>query len=597
VANVINLFGEAGKERVCLSGFWRFKTDPEERGEDDHWYTSSVEDWDILYVPGNWNEQVPGYTWYMGTAWYARPFRVPNGWLGKAIWICFDAVIYGAKVWVNQVPLGEHEGGFTPFRLRAEGVVKTDKLNWVVVKVDNTLSLETIPPGEGMRTRKETKFDFFHYGGIHRAVYLEAAPRTYIADQTVRTRLEKDKGIITVSAVLANDRDEPVEASLSEELCDRSRAVVAAGRKNVTLEGHSEQSVQISLEVEKPRLWCFEDPYLYVLRSGLEATQELDVAEEIRVGIRSIEVKGHRILLNGRPVLFKGASHHEEFPVLGRAINGAVIRRDYAAMQTIGANSLRTVHYPYSKDYINMADELGILVTLEIPARGLDSEIMENPKVLPKVKQELEEAISTYKNHPSVWMWSLGNGPKCKDREGAKSFFGDLYRYAKDLDPTRPVTVENPRENGREEVFKIADVLTLHLYHGWKDHFGDIDGGLQETERILDKLHERYPEKPIIITEFGAAAIPGFHADPPEMWTEEYQAEFHRKYIKMILEKSKSYLSGGQIWALCDIRTPQCLHRMMLNRKGIFTRTREPKAAAKVVQQLYASVGNYIQES
>jgi beta-glucuronidase len=282
------------------------------------------------------------------------------------------------------------------------------------------------------------------------------------------------------------------------------------------------------------------------------------------------------LLLNGQPVHLKGFGRHEDFPVVGRGYLPAVILKDYALMQWMGANSFRTSHYPYSEQMLDLADRLGFLVIDETPAVGLyfRSDGLEERRAL--CRQYLQELVRRDRNHPSVIMWSLANEPHSASPQ-ARPFFEELYQAAHALDPTRPVTLVSFL-GADEQAFEFCDVVCLNRYQGWYSHGGNLDEALPLLSAELDALHAKFP-KPLILTEFGADAIPGQHAQPPEMFSEEYQAELLVRTLQLL--RQKSYVVGEHIWNLCDFKTSQGITRPgAINHKGIFTRDRRPKLAA-----------------
>jgi beta-glucuronidase len=232
---------------------------------------------------------------------------------------------------------------------------------------------------------------------------------------------------------------------------------------------------------------------------------------------------------------------------------------------------------------MELADRLGFLVIDETPAVGLyfRQESLERLRTL--CRQYVQELIGRDKNHPCVMMWSLANEPH-SERPEAKPFFQELYDLAKALDPTRPVTVVSFL-GAAEEAFEFCDVVCLNRYLGWYTEPGRIEDGCIKLSAELDALHQRYP-KPLILAEFGADTIPGCHAQPPEMFSEEYQVEFLTRYIEVL--NSKPYVVGQHVWNLCDFKTCQGIRRMGgINYKGVFTRDRRPKMAAHRLRQLW----------
>jgi beta-glucuronidase len=337
------------------------------------------------------------------------------------------------------------------------------------------------------------------------------------------------------------------------------------------------------LDVPEAAFWSQSNPNLYNLTVEYLRDGEVCDSYRLKIGIRTIKVDGDRLLLNGQPVYLKGFGRHEDFPVVGRGYLPALIVKDYALMDWIGANSFRTSHYPYSEQMLDLADRLGFLVIDETPAVGLyfRKDGLEKRQAL--CRQYVRELVKRDRNHPSVIIWSLANEPHSTQPE-ARPFFEQLYRQTKALDPTRPVSLVSFLGSS-EQTFEFCDLVCLNRYHGWYSQGGTLDEGLALLSAELDELHVKFG-KPIILTEFGADAIPGQHAQPPEMFSEEYQAELLVRTIELL--RQKPYMLGEHIWNLCDFKTSQGVMRAgAFNYKGVFTRDRRPKLAAHRIRELW----------
>jgi len=565
------------RQHIDLSGFWDLRFDPDGQGEEAGWHKGFTSGRPVA-VPASWNDQFEDWRDYLGPAWYQTRFGTPWGWDQQRITLRFASVNYLADVWLNGVRLGQHEGGHLPFEFDVTPHVRPEG-NLLVVRVEGELAPDRVPPGnvppDPLDTFPSTSypsasFDFFPFCGIHRPVLLYATSHDAIADLTVVTEIEGGEGLVRIRL-------------------DRIGGEAAMAR--FTLRGHgTEISVKVSaleeaiLKVSGAALWSPDSPNLYDLTADIIRDGEVFDRYTLPIGIRAIAVDGDALLLNGQPVMLTGFGRHEDFPVTGRGLVPAVIVKDYALMKWVGANSFRTTHYPYSEQMMDLADRLGFLVIDETPAVGLffHEDGLERRLVL--CRQYTEEMIARDKNHPSVIMWSVANEPH-STRPAAKPFFRNLYDLAKSLDPTRPVTVVSAVGIG-EEAFEFCDVMCLNRYFGWYTKGGRLDEGCELLSAELDVLHEKYP-KPLLLTEFGADTIPGHHAQPPEMFSEEYQAEMLTRYIKVL--NSKSYAVGQHVWNLCDFKTGQAVFRMGgMNLKGVFTRDRRPKLAAHRLRELWS---------
>lgn len=573
------------RPRIDLSGFWRFKIDRDKVGEKEGWF-KGFESNDLVYVPSSWNEQNPEWDQYTGVAWYQRDFYVDKGLEGKTAWIVFKGAGYIAKVWVNEEYLGEHEGSFTSFKLKINKV-RFGGFNKIVVEIDNTPSIWAIPPAREINV---TAFDFFHYGGIHRPVYVEFTDVCYTKDLTVVT---KSDGYLRSSIDI--ECFKPVDLRIA--LMDRglSKVIYEEIVKNI-----KPGTYVFEKKIEGVKPWTPEEPNLYNLVVDLYVDDVVRDSVYERIGFRDVVVRDGKIYLNGKPVYLKGFGRHEDYPVTGKYVPGAVLVRDFYLMKKIGANSFRTSHYPYSDEHLDLADEIGFMVILEPPLcfSGLDRiaskdeivKMVTSEDYLAKVRKVVEEMVKQHKNRPSVIMYSVMNEPPSDIPEFAE-FIKKVIEIFRSLDPTRPLTFASHRSI-RDLAFGYVDVISLNYYRGWYSEWGDIDRGIESMLRELEEIHRKYPDKPIIISEFGADAVFGLHSDPPQMWSEEYQAEFLRKYIETLTKKN--YVVGLHIWNFADFRTPQNPGRTILNRKGVFTRDRQPKLSAHIVKELFNKIPTYI---
>lgn len=560
------------RQVIDLSGFWDFCfASPNEN------FSNGFSAQHHIAVPASWNELFTDALNNLGPVWYQTHFFVPWGWENKRIFLRFNSVNYLASVWLNGALLGEHEGGHLPFVFDLTDRVDTSDENRLIVRVDGNLSPNHVPPGNVPITPADTfnqsqypdaNFDFFPYCGIQRPVLLYATEQHGIEDITVVTDIRQRMGLLTVQAKL------PDPLNCVMELTGHG----FEAKTRLDSEGLGQ------IEIPDAALWGIGQPNLYDLSLKKYAGDTIVDQYTLRTGIRTIQVEGHQLLLNKEPIYLKGFGRHEDFPVNGRGYNPAVITKDYALMQWMGANSYRTTHYPYSEQQLDMADQMGILVIDEIPAVGLHFHEEGLEKRLALCEQQLRELVARDKNHPSVVMWSLANEPH-SHREGHQAFFETLYTLTKSLDSTRPITLVSYIGVG-ETSFEFLDVVCINRYYGWYAAMGRIEDGVKALGEELDQLYEHF-QKPIIVSEFGADAVAGIHTLPAEMFSEEYQAQFIEAYIRLL--RTRPYVVGEHVWNLCDFKTPQSVRRVGgVNYKGVFTRDRQPKLAAFKLRDLWA---------
>lgn len=571
----------AFRQVISLDGFWDFLPDPEEKGRAQGW-PKGIESRQPIAVPGSWNDQLEDIRDYIGTAWYQTRFEVPEGFAAnRQVWLRFGSVNYLAEVWLNGERLGEHEGGHLPFQFEVSEKLRAENL--VVVRVDGQLAPDRVPPGRVPGDPKDTfsndqypptTYDFFPFAGIHRSVLLYSTPRQALADLTVRTTISGTEGRVRVGVTAPVEGSAAVRLTLSGHGNPlHSEAPLANGRADV------------EIRLANAALWAPEHPNLYRLTAELLRGGQAVDRYSLSVGIRTVEIRGDSLLLNGKPVYLKGFGRHEDFPVAGRGIMPPAITKDCSLMRWTGANSFRTSHYPYSEQMMDVADRLGILVIDEIPAVGLYFAGQGLEKRSDLCRRFMRELVARDKNHPSVIMWSVANEPH-STRPPAKPFFRGMYDLTKSLDDTRPVTLVN-LAGVWDEAWEFVDVVCINRYYGWYSEAGRLAEGVARLSAELDKLHGTF-HKPVIVTEFGADAIAGHHAQPPEMFSEEYQAELIARYHDLF--QSKPYVIGEHVWNLCDFKTGQGVHRAgALNLKGVFTRDRRPKLAAHTLKKLWGA--------
>lgn len=588
---VLNSF----RSTIDLSGFWRFRPDPDDIGEQENWFNACESSLEIA-VPGSWNEQLEeaGLLHYVGAAWYFTEVRLPEEVLSKYLEIRVGSADYHATVWVNGCRLGENHLGFLPFAFPLGEAVGSGGHLRIAIRVDNTLSGDTIPQGisseqyelEG-RMREETyppaRFDFSPFGGIHRPVAIVVTPHRRIERISVSTHLAGENGLVGVDVVATNGGETEIQLTLE----GNGVAVSVMARRNGT------GTLSAELAVPHCRFWSPGDPFLYSLTARLVEREQVLDEYTLPVGIREVRVEGDRLLLNGEPVYLQGFGKHEDAFAVGKGLHLPLMVKDFQLMKWIGANSFRTSHYPYAEENMFFADRHGILVIDELPAVSLDFRYVSDTTYRNHM-EFVRRLFARDGNHPSVIMWALGNEPNLVGENGysngaGRAYWKDIFAEARRIDPDRPMVVPNCLRAGiGDPALEFSDILCLNRYYGWYEYPGRLDKAMAALAVELDQMHARYG-KPVMMTEFGADTIPGLHAVADQMFTEEYQDSLLRSYIAVI--RSKQYTIGEHVWNFADFRTPQNLRRVMLNMKGVFTRTRSPKMAAHALRKIWTNGG------
>lgn len=588
------------RRAVSLDGIWRFRFDTEGRGLEDGWQNGLPESM-AMPVPSSFADLFTDKDSreYCGDFWYEREFFVPEEWRGREIVLRFGAVAHRARVFVNGVETGGHVGGFLPFETAVGEAVRWGESNRLCVLANNELSEVTLPCGKtGTRPdgRKfaQPYFDFFNYAGVQRPVKLLALPRERILDYDVVCRLGANETAFVDYAVTARG-----EHAVSVSLLDGEGRTVAES-----------QGAQGTLTVENARLWRVRDAYLY--RIVLRLTDGETVLDEYtdRIGIRSFEIRESKFLLNGEPVYLKGFGRHEDSDIRGRGLDLPTVKRDFELMKWAGANCFRTSHYPYAEELYCLADEEGFLIIDEVPAVGMFESLMNavdaaggakeqrhwfeketTPQLLEHHKACVSEMIQRDKNHPSVIAWSLFNEPETT-HESAVPYFEEVFALARELDPQkRPCTFALIGGSTPEtcKCWQLSDFLSLNRYYGWYLLNGYQAPMAEAALRAeLEGWGTLRGERPVIFTEYGADTDAGLHKLPSVMWSQEYQEEFlelcHRVF------DSFAFVQGELVWNFADFQTAEGIIRLDGNKKGVFTRQRQPKDAAYLLRRRWQAI-------
>jgi len=561
---------------TSLDGLWDFRFE---------WPEDSTAGWEIDFkaekrvpVPCSFNDLFTTYSErnHWGPVWYRSAVRIPESWRSQRIVLRVGAASYRADVWINGHHLGSHETGHTPFEFEVGPHLHPGE-NTIVLRVDTRLTPDTVPPGELLmpgtqihmgNNKPPGNFDFFPYGGIHRPVVLYTTPPDFLRSILVDTTVSNGKAEAVFRIEYGGQAD-AVRIEIEETgECTEASLSLESARSAVTMVG--------------PRLWCPEDPALYHARVQLVREGRVIDTYRQRFGIRTVELRGGEFLLNGKPFYFRGFGRHEDFPLSGRGHNPAANVRDFELMRWIGANSFRTSHYPYSEEQLDMADEQGILVISESPAVGIVPDLATEKTLATHCAVQREYMLRDH-NHPSVVMWSVANEP-LSSQASARAYFEKVVRTARETDCSRPVTMVTC--NTLQDVcLDLLDVVCVNAYPGWYGGGDPFSSSVTGFADYLAKVHGYSGGRPVLVTEFGADSVAGFHMLPSELWTEDYQAELLERVIAEI--RKSPFAIGEHVWAMCDFRTGQNDRRALGNRKGVFTRDRQPKAAAHALRRLW----------
>jgi len=570
-----------GRKILSLNGRWNYIIDPYEMGYYDYRHdpfdqsasgkggfyddrkgkdkTELIEyNFDLsptLKVPADWNSQADKLEFYEGSIWYRQKFSIsPQS--GKKYLLYFGAVNYEAHVYLNGKKVGTHKGGFTPFHFDVSQMLNNGE-NTVVVKADNTRKQDEIPT---------INTDWWNYGGITRDVYVAELPETYIADykiQLAKGDLKKIEGFVKLEGPARNQ-----EVTIS---------IPGAGISRTVRPG-ADGSASFSIPVKKLEYWSPTNPKLYdvSISSGGEKISD-------KIGFRSIEVRGQDILLNGKSVFLRGISIHDENPLIpGRLRSQGDMRMMLNWAKELNCNYVRLAHYPHNEEMVRLADEMGLLVWAEVPVYWTIS--WENKDTYQNAEKQLSDLIVRDKNRASVIVWSIGNETPLS--EPRYRFMSSLAKHARSLDDTRLVSAAlEVHRNDKEVIVNDSlavnlDLVSFNEYGGW--YWGGVPSNLSAYY-----FNIKY-KKPVVITEFGADALAGFHGDENTRWTEEWQEAVYRNQVTFL--KKIPGLRGTTPWILTDFRSPRRQHPLyqdFWNRKGLISEQGKKKKAFYELKKFY----------
>ncbi|XP_046618699.1 beta-glucuronidase isoform X2 [Neodiprion virginianus] len=586
------------RQVVSLNGMWDFLVSPPadpEVGYREGWYEKDLNKVGKpmkMPVPSSYNDVTTSSALrdHVGVVWYQRTFYTPSSWAEMRTFVWFGSVNYIAHVWINGKLVASHELGHLPFEGDIGGVLNPTGKNYITVAIDNRLLINTVPQGrinkintdEGEVFQQTYTFDFFHYSGIHRSVFLYTKPRVHVSDISVKTSIDGNDGTVEY-VVEARGLDQGEIPNFTVSLIDADGLVVAK---------ESGKVISGRLKVPSANLWWgrdmgYEPGYLYTLevRVSVTNTSGQDVYR-LPVGIRTVTWTNTSLLLNGKPVYFRGFGRHEDSFIRGRALDLPTMTRDYELLKWVGANGYRTSHYPYSEEVLDEADRQGFLIIDECPA--VNTENFSTP-LLELHKRSLSELIRRDKNRPSVVMWSIANEP-FSQYDAASDYFRQIAEHTRSLDLTRPITLAIAQSVQADKSAPYLDIISFNRYNAWYSNPGRLDVIDILVEAEATAWNEKY-NKPVMMTEYGADTMPGLHELPAYVWSEDYQTELMSRHFKAFDRlRKKGFFIGEFIWNFADFRTAQSFTRVGGNKKGIFTRDRQPKEVAHLVRKRYFSL-------
>ena len=559
---------EASERFLSMEGKWKFNFVKNHQDAPQGFYALKYDDskWVDFPVPGlfemeGYGDKIyknMGYAWcttfkndppYVGetnnyTGSYRRTFDLPQNWKGQEVYFHVGSATSNLSVWVNGKYVGYSEDSKVAAEFNITKYLKPGK---------NLIAMQIMRWCDGSYLEDQ---DFWRFTGIAREVYLYATPKVHVKDITIGQDYQQGNGLLSVDVKLAG------KANLEASLYDAAGNAVAEGLKfNVS---------SLMFNVPNAKAWTAETPNLYTLFIYLkQGNKTLEVIKK-KIGFRHIEIKGGQLLVNGQPILIKGADRHELDPDGGYIVPVSRMIQDIKIMKQLNINAVRTCHYPDDPRWYDLCDEYGIYLTAEsnLESHGMgyrEHTLAKNPEFAKAHIERQEGNVITYKNHPSIIVWSLGN------EAGYGVNFEKAYDWVKAYDKTRPCQFEQARHDGKTDIF-------CPMYMGYED---------------CEKYAQTDNPRPLIQCEYAHAmgnSMGGFK----EYWDiirkyPKYQGGYIWDFVDQGL-RDKSKITGKEIFTFGGDygRYPASDHNFNCN--GIIAPDRRLNPHAHEVQYYYQNV-------
>jgi beta-galactosidase len=525
--------------------------------------------WKALTLPQSYEGE--------NVAWYRKGFTAPAEWKGRRVFVRFEAASLAADVYLNDVKLGRHEGGFAAFCFELTPNLHPGASNQIAVRVDNHRG--TISPLGG---------DFTVFGGIYRSVSLIvtgtvditpldfASPGVYWKQVTVTdTRVD-----IEVSTKVSNGAAQPRKITARVTVLDAHNKPIVTGHADSVIPAGETRAVTQTVVIPKPHLWnATADPYLYQARVDLLDGNKIIDSVTQPLGLRYFRVDPKLgFVLNGKPMQIHGVDLHQD-GTQGWAVSPQDEDRDMALLREMGADGVRLAHYQHSDHFHTLCDRNGVLAWSEL---AMVNRVLHTDEFRANVRQQLTELIRQNFNHPAIVMWSMHN--EIGSRDKPTDIIQELAALAHQEDPTRPTTgaASGDTMSNLQGVMDALDLVSLNIYSGW------YGGKSDELAGELDKYNLKNGSRGVSLSEYGAGASVRQHqqgmTDKPvpasRFHPEEWQAIQHE--IQYPILQARPYIWGSFIWCMFDFSSAGRHEGDTdgINDKGMVTRDRTTRKDA-----------------
>ncbi|MGN0282075.1 MAG: glycoside hydrolase family 2 protein [Prevotella sp.] len=528
--------------------------------------------------------------YYRGKAEYRKTLAITDYDDRRCYFLRFEAVNKYAEITVNGEVLARHSGGYSSFVVDMTKVAKEE--NEIVVRVDN--SNQDITP---------LWADFTFWGGIYRDVWLVSTPMQHISLSDYGSKgifvatpnVSEKEATMEVKVEIGNDADKEARVVVRNAIIDPQGQLLQSKEKKLKVNANGIIAyVYKSEKIANPQLWSPETPRLYRIVTTVIDAQTGEVLDEVttKTGLRFFAFDAQKgFMLNGKPYKLRGVNRHQDQWPVGVALDDEAHRRDVQLMKDFGCNFIRISHYPQDDALLDACDELGLLAWEEIP---VVDKVPDDPLYDNNCEENLVEMIRQHYNHASVIAWGYMNEilliaprpgtsewPACKER--TVRLAQRLEKRLKEEDPYRVSVMAYNMDNTYNEIgLDLIDVTGWNLYQGW------YVNKLEDFDKWCYDQHQRYPSRPMIISEWGAGSDRRLHSDSPKAFdfSIEYQQRFVEHYLPFI--EGKEWISGCAYWNFIDFNVAERQESMpRVNNKGLFYNDRSPKDVAYYIKAMW----------
>lgn len=563
----------AGRKDLLINDHWMFRFSHQvQRGSAQ-----------LVHLPHTWNalDTDARSDYYRGVGNYTKDLFIDSAWQGKRLFLRFEGANTVANVFVNDVHVGEHRGGYGAFVFEITDKVRYGKKNQLLVRVNNALQLDVMP----------LVGDFNFYGGIYRDVHLVvtddvnisltdyASPGVYLIQEEV----SKEQAKVRAKICLSNGTSASENRQLALKIWEEDRVVWQQQREVSVVPGESTEFMDVQLE--NPRLWNGrKDPFLY--RAEVTLSENGVVTDSIcqPLGLRFYRVDAEEgFFLNGEHLKLQGVCRHQERNEVGNALRKVHHEEDAALMAEMGVNAVRLAHYPQASYMYDLMDRYGFVTWAEIPFVGpggyLDRGFVNQESFRANGREQLKELIRQHFNHPSICFWGLFNELKTHG-DNPTEYVRELNELAHKEDPTRLTTAAS-NISAKDPIGMVSDVIAWNQYFGW------YGGEPSDMGKFLDATHKAFPQLKIGISEYGAGASIWHQQDSivrgisSGYWhPENYQTYYHMENWKALAERP--FVWGSFVWNMFDFGAAHRTEgdRSGVNDKGLVTRDRKVRKDA-----------------